>query len=403
MVAMKGNLLVGQSGGPTSVMNASLAGVIDQAKMHPEIEGIFGALHGIEGVLDQRFIDLRRESESTIQALKTTPAAALGSCRYKLRPGDIPRALRLLQDNNIRYFLYIGGNDSADTSHLLALEARRVGYDLRVIGIPKTIDNDLPITDHCPGYGSIARFVAIATMDAGRDTEAMRGIDPIKIIEVMGRDAGWVAAASALGKRDPEDAPHLIYFPERPLIIEQLLADVKRVHDDLGYVVIVIPETVRDENGDPLASCDSLMASDDFGHRRLTGAAEALCQIIGTRLGLHARWDKPGTIQRMSVTHGSAVDMAEAYLVGQEAVRSAVAGHSDSMVILVRQPGQPYSCSLDLTPLETIANHEKLLPDEYINAEGNFVTPAFIDYALPLIGEPLPRYARLRKTPIHQQ
>lgn len=398
---MKGNLLVGQSGGPTAVMNASLAGVIEEAWQHPEISGIFGALNGIEGVLSRKIVDLRQEDAATLQALKSTPAAALGSCRYRLRPGDAARALRVLQDYDVRYFLYIGGNDSADTSHWLAEEARQAGYDLRVIGVPKTIDNDLPVTDHCPGYGSIARFVAMATMDAGRDTEAMRAVDPVKIIEVMGRNAGWVAAASALGKRLDSDAPHLIYFPERPLVADRFVTDVKRVYDTLGYVVVVVAETVRDENGRPWASGYSLMESDDFGHRRLTGTAESLCRLIGKRLGLHARWDRPGTIQRMSVVCGSQVDSDEAYAVGQHGVRYALAGHSDSMVVIVRHTGPGYTCSYDLAPLETIANNEKRLPDHYINAQGNFVTPSFVEYAMPLIGGPLPEYARLRKVPVY--
>lgn len=397
---MKGNLLVGQSGGPTAVMNASLAGVVEEAGRHPEVDGIFGALNGIEGILARQIVDLRREDAATLQALRSTPAAALGSCRYRLRPGDSARALRVLQEHDIHYFLYIGGNDSADTSHRLAQEAHQAGYDLRVIGVPKTIDNDLPITDHCPGYGSIARFVAMATMDAGRDTEAMRAVDPIKIIEVMGRNAGWVAAASALGKRQDSDAPHLIYFPERPLVADQFVANVKRVYDTLGYAVVVVAETVRDEKGRPWASGYSLMESDDFGHRRLAGTAESLCRLIGKRLGLHARWDRPGTIQRMSVVCGSQVDADEAYAVGQHAVRYAVAGRSDSMVVIMRNPGPGYSCSYDLAPLETIANNEKRLPEEYIAEQGNFVTPAFVEYALPLIGGPLPEYARLRKEPV---
>lgn len=397
---VRANLLVGQSGGPTAVMNASLVGVIDEAKQHQEIDGIFGSLNGIEGLLHQRFVDLRREQETVLQALKSTPAAALGSCRYSLSPGDLALALKTIEEFDIRYFLYIGGNDSADTSHRLAMEARSAGYDLRVIGIPKTIDNDLAATDHCPGYGSIARFVAIATMDAGKDTEAMRSVDPIKIIEVMGRNAGWVAAASALGKREESDAPHLIYFPERPLVADRFIRDVQRVYDQLGYAVIVITETVRDEKGRPWASGYSLMESDNFGHRRLSGAAEALCRLIGERLGLHARWDKPGTIQRMSVACGSQVDIEEAYAVGRQAVRDALVGHSDCMVVLKRQSGRVYACSLGLAPLEEIANKERRLPDEYINAEGNFVTPAFFEYALPLIGGPLPDYARLRKVPV---
>src|SRR5579883_3372748 len=233
----KGNLLIGQSGGATAVINASLAGAVQEALRSDQIDGIYGALHGIEGVLSRQIIDLRAISGETWNQIQTTPSAALGSCRYKLKPEDPQRALDILRALNVRCFLYIGGNDSADTAHRIAQVARESDYDLQVIGIPKTIDNDLPITDHCPGYGSAARFIALATMDSALCTEAIPHHFPVKIIEVMGRNAGWLAAASALGKERPEDAPRLIYVPERHFSPELFLAEERAVYQALGYVL----------------------------------------------------------------------------------------------------------------------------------------------------------------------
>ena len=391
---MIGNALVGQSGGCTAVINSSLVGVVQEALRHPEITGVQGMLFGVQGALAGQFVDLGGADPAAVEALRHTPACALGTCRYKMRPDDPARVVEICRQRGVRYFFYIGGNDSADTSHRIALAAAAAGYDLRVVGVPKTIDNDLPLTDHCPGYGSIARFVAMATADAGRDTEASRLVDPVKIVEVMGRNAGWVAAASALGKHDEVDAPHLIYFPEHPLSEERFLADVQRVYDDLGYALVVVPETIRDEKGNPLAE-EGGEVRDAFGHRRLAGAANRLANLICEKLGIRARWDKPGTIQRTLMAAASPVDLDEAYLTGRMAVIYALEGAHDRMVTLVREPGPTYRCRTDTAPLEAIANQEKKLPPQFMNAEGNHVTEAFLAYARPLIGDPLPRYPRL--------
>ncbi len=392
----RGNLLIGQSGGATAVINASLAGAVQEALYQEQIGDIYGALHGIEGVLKRQLVDLRRESANTWTRLLMTPSAALGSCRYKLQPDDPARALETLRDLDVRYFLYIGGNDSADTAHRLALAAREADYDLRVICIPKTIDNDLPITDHCPGYGSAARFIALATMDSAMCTEAIPHHYPVKIIEVMGRDAGWLAAASALGKERPEDAPHLIYFPERRFNREQFLADVREVYRAVGYVVVVVAETIRDEQGQPLGAAGA-QGADAFAHPLLSGTAQQLVELVKTELGLRARFDKPGDLQRMSSVAVSTTDRDEAYLAGQMAVRYALSGASNQMVTLVRQPGPDYACETGLADLQAIANEQRLLPDDYINEAGTGVTQDFYDYALPLIGEPLARHVRLQK------
>ena len=396
--ALRGGLIVGQSGGPTAVINASLVGVVEEALRHLEITHVLGALHGVQGILEGDVVDLGREDRATLEALRRTPSAGLGSGRHRLQPGDPERILAALQALDVRYFLYIGGNDSADTAHRVAAAAAERGYPLRAISVPKTIDNDLPFTDHCPGYGSIARYVAIAARDAGRDTEAMRKVDPVKLLEVPGRNAGWVAAAAALGKRSDEDAPHLIFPPERRLSLDRFLDAVRRAYDRLGFVVAVVAETVRDEQGDPIGTAAPEMGTADaFGHRRLAGAAAYLCREVASRLGLRARWDKPGTLSRSSMTCVSEVDLGEAHLVGRQAVKAALRGETDRMVTLIREPGQPYRVSTGLAPLADVANQERHLPDEYLTADGTFVTPAFLDYALPLIGGPLPEYARLRK------
>ncbi len=393
---LRGKLLVGQSGGCTAVINSSLAGVVQEALEHDEITGVLGALHGVEGLLQGEIVDLARENEETLDALRYTPSAALGSCRYKLQEGDLERVVQLLRGLDVRHFLYIGGNDSADTSHRIAMAAASAGYDLRVMGIPKTIDNDLPITDHCPGYGSIARFIAQGTMDAGMDTEAMRQYDPVKIIETMGRNAGWVAASSALAKAGDADAPHLIYLPEVPFNVGKFLEDVKTVHREVGYVVAVMSETIRDESGKVVGNENPYFV-DPFGHGYFESPAAYLCRVVTSELGLRARFDKPGTIQRMSMDLASSTDIDEAYLAGKMAVRYALEGRTDQMVILVREPGREYRCTTDSVDLLRIANTEKRFPTGYMNADRNFVTPHFLEYARPLIGGPLRRYARLAK------
>jgi ATP-dependent phosphofructokinase / diphosphate-dependent phosphofructokinase len=397
--SQRGHLLIGQSGGATAVINASLVGAVREALASDAVDGIYGGRHGIEGVLQRDLVDLRREPAGVWDGLLTTPSAALGSCRYHLQPGDPERALDALRGLGVRYFLYIGGNDSADTAHRIALTAQAADYDLRVICVPKTIDNDLPATDHCPGYGSAARFIALATMDSALCTEAIPSHYPVKIVEVMGRDAGWLAAASALGKERAEDAPHLIYVPERPLSHTRFLEDVRQAHRAFGYVVVVVAETVRDETGHALGEVDH-QGSDAFGHRLLGGAAQALVGLVREELGLRARFDRPGDLQRMSSACVSTTDRDEAYAAGRGAVRAALAGTTDKMVTLVRQPGPEYVCTTGLADLGLVANAQRLLPAEHLDALGTSVTPAFRDYALPLIGDPLPRHVRLRRAPV---
>jgi 6-phosphofructokinase 1 len=398
----KGNLIVGQSGGATAVINSSLAGVIAEALKSEQIGEIYGMLDGVQGLLEERIVDLRAQvgTPARLEHLKHTPAAALGMCRYKLDDEKREKILKILQKHNIRYFLYIGGNDSADTCNRLAELSKAAGHEFYAMGVPKTIDNDLPDMDHCPGYGSIARYLAISTQDSGIDTEAARLVQPIKIIEVMGRNAGWVAASAALGKQAEEDAPHLIYTPERRLDPNDFLRDVKRVYELYGRCVVVIGETVKDQNGKPLGAHGEPYFVDSFGHRYFHGPANYLSTLVMSEMGLTARFDKPGTLQRMSMLCASEVDLDEAWLAGVEAARRAIAGESGQMVTLLRETGPEgeYRCTTGVTSLERVANLERKMPENYLNTEGNFVTQAFLDYARPLIGALPPRYLRLDRS-----
>jgi len=392
--ATRGKLIVGQSGGCTHVLNASLHGVVAEALRARAVTGVWGMRHGIEGILRDDILNLSATSPKTLAALDRTPAAALGSCRRKLSDGEAASVVQFLNERDIRFFIYIGGNDSADTSHRIAAAARAQGCDIRVIGVPKTIDNDLPDTDHCPGYGSVARFIASVTADTGMETEAMRTVEPVKIVEVMGRNAGWLAAASALAKRSERDAPHLVWPPEIPFDKTRFLRLVARSLKNPGYCVAVIAETLRDKRGIPVAAAGRKLERDAFGHVRARDAAEYLCRLVRTELGVRARWDKPGTIQRMSSAHFSSVDVREARACGRAAVRLALGGATDRMVVMRRRKG-PYAVDYDSVPLDRIANRDRPMPSRFFNPKTMLPTPAFKRYALPLVGDGLPNHPRL--------
>ncbi len=392
-----GKAIFAQSGGPTAVINSSICGAIEEARKHKEIVAMYGSIHGILGVLHENMIDLNRESPKTISLLRQTPSSSLGSSRYKLKEEDYDRILKVLAAHDIRYFFIAGGNDSMDTANRVFKMAREKGYELSVMGLPKTVDNDLPITDHCPGYGSVARWLALSVRDAGLDTEAIYTSDTIKVVETMGRNAGWITAATALARQRPNDAPHIILLPEIPFSRDKFLSDVERVYRKLGYALITCCEGLRDENGDYLTASQRSLDTDRFGHRQLGGVGETLCGIIAEGLKIKARADKPGTIQRVSALLASPVDVEEAYATGAQAVRHAVEGKSGWMVTLEREPGAEYACKTGIVSLEEVANREKKVPREFINAEGTGVTGAFLEYVTPLIGGPLPEYARLEK------
>jgi ATP-dependent phosphofructokinase / diphosphate-dependent phosphofructokinase len=398
-MSAKGNLVVGQSGGPTAVINNSLVGVIHEAMEHAKIDGIYGMLHGIAGILHQEFADLRRESPETLELLRYTPASALGTVRYKVTDDDYPRILEVFKAHNVRYFFYIGGNDSMDTTNKISQVAEREGYELHCIGVPKTVDNDLAMTDHCPGYGSAARFVASAIRNTALDTEAMGDSGPIKLMEIMGRHAGWLVAATALARQADDDPPHLIYMPEHPVTLEKIVEDVRVVYERHGYCVAAVSEGIKDPSGKSLADAVGPVHIDAFGHKALGGVVDTIADAIQDKLDLRARMDKPGYLQRSFAELASPTDREEAYAVGRTAVRVAVEGETGKMVTLVRQPGREYVWETGLAPLVEVANKERNLPSAYIDDDGNDVTPAFIEYAKPLIGGPLLAYARLAKHP----
>jgi 6-phosphofructokinase 1 len=400
---LEGRLIVGQSGGCTHVMNASLRGIVSEARRSARVTAVWGARHGIEGVLSGDIVNLSGESEGSLRRIGRAPAAALGSCRRKINDSEAAAAIEIFRKNNVRFFIYIGGNDSADTAHRLALAARRADYRLSVVCVPKTIDNDLPLTDHSPGYGSAARFIAFLAADVGMETESVRTNEPVKIIEVKGRNAGWLAAASALAKRSGRDAPQFVWPPEVPFSEEKFLRLVQRSLRRIGYCLAVVAETVRDAKGRAVALRGRKPTTDAFGHPRLAGAAEYLCELLKEKLGVRARYDLPGSIQRMSSAHFSEVDLNEARACGAWAVRFALRGSSDGMVVMRRRRGKKYGVEFGCAPLAKIANSEKKLPAGLFDRRTMLPTPAFRRYALPLVGAGLPDHARLRGKPVRLQ
>jgi len=395
------NLIIGQSGGATAVINASLVGAVEAALAEERIEGIYGMLHGIEGLLKEDMIDLRRQPSFVWSRLLYTPSAALGTCRYKLKDEDPERVIAIFRQHDIHSLLYIGGNDSADTAHRLALAAKQMNYDLRAICIPKTIDNDLAFTDHCPGYGSAARFIALATLDSAMNTRSIPWYYPVKVIETMGRDAGWLTASSALSKRDENDPPHILLIPEQRFNAGRFLRQVEEVYRRVGYVVVVTAESLRDEQGQALGAIGQV-GTDAFQHPMLSGAAQQLVELVIRETKLRARFDKPGDLQRMASFSVSITDRDEAYLVGKMGTKALLDGESDKMITLVRHNEPAYHCTTGLVELAQIANVQRLLPDEYLDESKTMVTQAFYSYALPLIGEPIADHARLEKIRIQR-
>jgi 6-phosphofructokinase 1 len=387
---LRRTLVVGQSGGPTAVINASLAGVIAEARVAGYAR-VLGMRFGILGALRGEFTDLTDVDEGTLGRLKTTPSSALGSCRYRLQPGDAERVAETLSTNGVEAFVYIGGNDSADTS----LQVAAAAPHLSVVGVPKTIDNDLAGTDHCPGYGSAARFVAQITRETAEDTRAMRATDPIRLIEVMGRHAGWLPGAAWLARQLDTDAPHLVYLPERPRDVEDIVADVRGVYRQEGWCVVVLCENQPTPDGRVLGAVGEPRWVDAFGHAYFDSPAQRLAQRLQAALEVRVRFDRPGTIQRMATAYVSSTDRAEAELVGRQAVTLAASRSTGVMVSLERERGATYTVTTGTVPLEKVANEQRLLPDHFVNKEGNGLSDAFVAYATPLIGEPLPDLVRL--------
>jgi 6-phosphofructokinase 1 len=418
MAELVGNLLVAQSGGPTAVINASLAGVIQEAGKHECIEEIYGGLNGILGILNEDLIDLNEERARTIEGLKYTPAAALGTCRYKVdfkkRPEqaakDMDRLFEILQAHNIRYFFYIGGNDSQDTAEKIHARALERTYDLRVIGVPKTIDNDLPHTDHCPGYGSVIKYNGATVMEIAADISSMATDDgACCVIEVMGRATGWIAAGAALAKRVPTDAPHIVLLPEIPLDEDAFLARVKETVAALKYCIVVAGEGLKNKAGEEIAADKSRL--DAFGHPVLSGAAEHLADLVNQRLKLKSRSVKLGYAQRAAAHYASATDVLEAAACGETAVRAAMEGKSGYMVKIVRMQNHPYRWTTDLHDLKDIANIEHAVPRDWISDDGFLPNEKFIEYARPLIEsqvqvptqDGLPKFVTLQKVRVEKK
>lgn len=382
-----------QSGGCTAVINQSLVGVVTTIRESKIFGGVLGSRHGIEGILNHSFIDLQGLPQSFLNTIANSPSAALGSSRYKLRENDAERAVQNLKKNNIRYVFLIGGNDTANTSLEIAKAAERARYDLNILHIPKTIDNDLVGTDHCPGYGSVARFAAVTTQEAALDTKAMQRVDPVKIIELMGRNSGWIVAASALMKRSPADAPHILLVPEAAFHEEAFVRQVEGILTTVGYCIVVISETIRDARGDRLGSKTEGVTADPFGHKYVEGTAARLAAIIEKNLGVRARFDKPGTIQRMSMAYISKVDQQEAFQAGVQAVKWAIEGKSRMMVGFQRRAEPDYAIEYRPVPLGKVPNNERYLPETFFDWRKFMVEPAFLAYALPLLGGNLPTFA----------
>ena len=391
---LQGAAVIGQSGGPTVVINQSLVGFVLEARQHACITRVLGARHGVQGILDDRLVDLGAEAKETLEAVAKIPAAALGSVRKKPTAHDVARMIETFRRHDVRFFFYIGGDDTAETAHIVEQQSAAQGYEMRCFHIPKTIDNDLRVTDHCPGYGSAARFVAHAFQGDDRDNRSLPGV---KINVVMGRHAGWLTAASVLGRRHEEDGPHLVYVPERTFDPAAFVADVKAVYSRLGRCIVAVSEGIHDAADRPFLQVYAEQAgsalagqADSHGNVQLSGTGalgDALANLVKEALpGARVRADTFGYLQRSFPVDTSPIDAAEAREVGRAAVRAAVSGdHTSGSIAIRRVAGEDYRSEVFVTPLDTVAKHTKDLPEEFLDGD-NGIAPAFRDYALPLTG-----------------
>ena len=408
MKELKGACIIGQSGGPTSVINASAYGVIRTALDSDVITNVYGAEHGIKGVLNDRLFDMSKKDAGELELLKYTPSSALGSCRYKMKDPDeddtdYKRILEVFKKHDVRYFFYNGGNDSMDTCNKISKFMQKSGYECRVMGVPKTIDNDLFGTDHCPGYASAAKYIATSCMEVYQDARVY-DTGMICIIEIMGRHAGWLTAAAALAA-EYGAGPDLIYLPETDFDMEQFLSDVARVYKERGNCMVAVSEGIHYADGSFVSEAKT-SATDGFGHAQLGGLAALLANVVKEKLGVKVRGIELSLLQRCGAHLASETDIEESFMAGKAAVENAVAGMTDKMVAFERgEINGHYACKTKLLNLTDVANFEKKVPLDWINEAHNGVTHDFIDYALPLIqGEPklpkedsLPRFARLKK------
>ncbi len=392
MSRLEGKALVAQGGGPTAVINQSIFGVVLEARKHSQVTHIYGAVHGVNGVKNENFLDLTEVTTQNFEAVAATPSAGLLSTRDKPDVDYCKSIFESCRAHNIRYFFYCGGNDSADTCRIVNEQANEAGYELRVVHVPKTIDNDLKVTDHCPGYGSAAKFVAQAFAGANLDNRAIPGV---YIAVVMGRSAGFLTAASVLGRKYLDDGPHLVYLPERAFVKEKFIADVRGVYEKYGRCVVAVSEGIVDENGTPMIAAFTGGEKDAHGNVQLSGTG-ALGDLLANEvkaMGIkRVRSDTFGYLQRSFVGCVSEVDQAEARAVGEKAAMYAIRHNSDGSVAIKREAD--YAVSYFLTPLSTVARHATEMPAGFINAEGNNVTEDFVKYARPLIGD-LPAFEHL--------
>ena len=403
-----GSCIFGQSGGPTAVINASAYGVIRAALDAEEITKVYGAAHGITGVLEDKLYVMDEEDPEELKLLLNTPSSELGSCRYKIADPEVDdtdykRILEIFKKYNVRYFFYNGGNDSMDTCNKISRYMQSVGYECRVMGVPKTIDNDLFGTDHCPGFASAAKYIATSCMEISKDARVY-GKGMITVVEIMGRHAGWLAASAAVASAFGA-GPDLVYLPERDFCMDKFLADIDRIYAERGTVLVAVSEGIHYADGSFVSEAKT-SATDGFGHAQLGGLAAMLADVIKAHTGAKVRGIELSLLQRCGAHLASLTDINEACAAGREAVNQAVAGVTGKMVAFEREMiDGKYNCKLTLLPLESVANYEKKVPQEWINDEGNGVTSELIDYVLPLIqGEPelplvnsLPRYAKLKK------
>ncbi len=410
MKNLKGACMFGQSGGPTSVINSSAAGVFVEALKQDNITAVYGAEHGIVGILNEKFFDMSKEDAYELELLKYTPSSALGSARYKLKDADVDetdyeRILEVFKKYDIRYFFYNGGNDSMDTCNKISKYLQSVGYECNVIGVPKTIDNDLFGTDHCPGFASAAKYIATTIMECNLDAKVYN-FGQVCIMEIMGRNAGWLTAAAALANSKGLGAD-LIYLPEMPFDVEKFVRDVRRVCErNDNKCIVCVSEGLKTAEGKYVAEC-TVSKNDTFGHAQLGGLAQVLANIIKERLGVKVRPIELSLMQRCGAHLASKTDIEEAFNAGAFAVRSACEGETDKMVIFERDKDENgnYVCKNVLMPLELAANTEKKVPLEWIINDGTGIADEFVDYALPLIQgdakapleDGLPRFANLKK------
>ncbi len=395
----KKNVIVAQSGGPTVAINASLAGVLDASLKNEAYETVYGSVYGILGILEDRLMNLNEQVEKNpdfIETLKVSPAMYLGSCRYKLPDYEDDDATYAFIFNqfkkyNVGAFFYIGGNDSMDTVLKLSHYGEQIGSDIRIIGIPKTIDNDLCITDHTPGYGSAAKYVASSLLEIAHDT-FIYSVKSVTIVEIMGRDAGWLTAASALARNEYNSAPHLIYFPEVAFDKESFIDDVKDQLSKRNNVIIAVSEGIRDKEGNYISA--STATNDQFGHSQLSGTGKCLEYLIKESINVKVRSIELNVLQRCAAHISSLTDLNESFALGSHAVECAVSGQSKCMLTLNRVADNPYKVTIGTADIKGIANEAKSIPREWINDSGNDITDALYNYMAPLIvGEPTLKYA----------